>query len=75
MKKISTTCSSCSTTVVINPEAETATAVRASNGVRGSGHVPAGPVTVDLEGTPEGCGLFLWDCPLCEYGDSFDPSA
>lgn len=71
-KIIKTTCSGgrgCREDVVLDLEQGTATVHVASNGRRGSLHVPDHDVVADL--TEEG-PLLLWDCPACGHADSYD---
>ena len=70
---IDTDCSGCRIDVRVNilRGSGTVTATVASNGKRGSAHVPAhdvdGPAWVE-----DTTGLVMWDCPVCGYADSFD---
>jgi hypothetical protein len=72
MAVITTTCSECAEDVVLRTAAGTVTVAVASNGRRGSLHVPAHTVTSDLSGDDD---LYEWECPACGHPDSFDPNA
>jgi hypothetical protein len=65
-----TLCSGCMEDVVI--EDGIVSILVASNGLRGSKHVPAHVVTAEI--TFYGDDLLVWDCPACGYADSFDPN-
>lgn len=69
---IKTTCSGCSEQVTVDRNFGVAIAKVPSNGKRGSLHVPAHNVSVDLDG--DDGDLVTWDCPwpTCGYADSFD---
>lgn len=67
--RIATTCSNCSADVALFPHAGSVTSKVASNGKRGSLHVPAHTVEADLDGDDD---LLTWDCPVCGDADSFD---
>lgn len=72
---VKTTCSNCRVNLVIDDETTLGgTIVRAqvpSNGKRGSLHVPAHEEVTDAWSDDSG-SLIQWDCPVCEYADSFD---
>jgi len=72
MSKIKTDCSGCRIDVTIDTVEGTVKALVPSNGVRGQGHIPAHYVESDLYGDDE---LLQWECPACEYPDSFDTTA
>lgn len=73
MKHIETTCSDCGIKVTLNLRTATATAVVPGNGLRGQKHVPGGVRTTEV--WLEDAGLFVWDCPSCEYADSYEVDA
>ena len=66
-------CSACHTHVSIDLDNGVISARMPSNGVRGSKHVPAHTVTIDVESVTldsDTEGMVLWVCPLCGYSDS-----
>lgn len=69
MATIKTTCSGCSTDVLLNRTNESVTVRVPSNGLRGSKHVGATVVHSDLGGDDD---LLTWECPVCDYADSYD---
>lgn len=69
---IKTTCSGCMADVKIDVENEKVHVVVPSNGRRGSLHIPAHTVSSDLYGDDD---LLQWECPACEYADSYDMHA
>lgn len=68
--KINTVCSNCGIKVVLDLQTEIATALVPGNGLRGQKHVPGGVRTTDL--FEEDNGLLAWECPKCEYPDTYD---
>lgn len=67
---IRTECSGCWANVRVNRDTAVVTSRVPSNGKRGSLHVPAHDVTSDV--LNDDGDLVTWDCPVCEYADSFD---
>jgi hypothetical protein len=57
-----TVCSGCMEPVRLDLEKGTATCSQPLNRT---------PVSVEVWGDPD---LWTWDCPLCDYADSFDPN-
>ncbi len=67
---IRTDCSGCRLDVMLDRDKGTASVFIASNGKRGRAHVPSHTVVADLINDDD--ELITWDCPACEYADSFD---
>jgi len=68
--KITVDCSECMESLKINRQTAKVVAKRPSNGVRGAKHIPAHTVETYL--IDDDGDLLTWECPLCEYADSFD---
>jgi hypothetical protein len=69
--RVTIDCSNCRRDLVLNTIAYTITGTVESNGLRGSKRVEAKTVTND-EVSFDG-DLWYWDCPCCEYADSYQP--
>jgi hypothetical protein len=69
LTKVVTQCSGCHARTLLNVEVGTAAVQIPSNGKRGSLHVPAHTVSTSLWTTDD--YLWMWDCPACEYADSW----
>lgn len=67
---INTTCSGCGLAVVLDLNLEEARVTYKGNGKRGSLHVPGGIAVAEL--WLEDSDLLTWECPRCEYADSFE---
>ena len=75
MSVINTECSGCFVDVVLRTTAGTATASVASNGRRGSLHVPSHTVEGYIWVSDFDDDLLRWECPVCGYPDSYDINA
>jgi hypothetical protein len=67
---IKTTCGGCDRTVILDLVAEEVRVKYAGNGIQGRKHIPGGVGVAEL--SIDGNDLFIWDCPVCEYADSFE---
>lgn len=67
---ITTTCSGCSRSVVLNLATDEASVRFSGNGLHGKKHVPGGVGIAEL--FREDNELLTWDCPVCDYADSHE---
>lgn len=70
MNTITTTCSGCDLSVVLNLATEEASVRFSGNGLRGKKHVPGGIGIAEL--VRDDNDLIMWDCPVCEHADSYE---
>lgn len=69
MSRYETTCSGCGHSLALDTARGTVSARYKANGLRGSKHVPAGLATAELTFDDD---LVVWDCPMCDYSDSYE---